>query len=245
MNIDTHNPVNTIETAPECAPPSALNTLLEVRAPLELLSLLPYSPKLLLAPRGDGRPVVLAPGFGANEKSLWPLGRYLKFLGYRVFSWGLGKNRGQVEKNIEEFGEVVVALHEQCQESLTLVGWSLGGVVSREVARLHDNAVREVITMGTPIIGGPKYTAIANSFAKKRNFDLDELEVEIHRRNSIGIKQPVTSIYSKSDGVVGWQASLDVYNEQANNVRVASSHLGLGVNPKTWLIIADLLAKKT
>ena len=79
-------------------------------------------------------------------------------------------------------------------------------------------------------------------FAEQQGLDLDEFEKEVHQRNSIGIKQPVTSIYSKSDGVVGWRASVDVYNEQAQNIEVTSSHFGLGANGKVWRIIARQLA---
>jgi hypothetical protein len=65
--------------------------------------------------------------------------------------------------------------------------------------------------------------------------------LDVHQRNSNGLTQPVTSIYSKSDGVVAWQASVDIYNHQATNIEVNGSHMGLGVNPKVWLTIADVL----
>ena len=99
--------------------------------------------------------------------------------------------------------------------------------------------MREVITLGTPIIGGPKYTAAAERFARS-----EDLELEVHDRNSIGIKQPVTSIYSRLDGVVGWRASVDVYNEHARNIEVYSSHFGIGANGQVWCLIADTLAGK-
>ena len=172
-----------------------------------------------------------------------PLARYLKYLGYAVYDWGIGRNQGDVEGYIDLVGERVRTLHAELDEQpITLIGWSLGGVVAREVARLFEPYVREVITMGTPIIGGPKYTAVADRFAEKANIDLDAFEVEVHERNSIGIKQPVTSIYSKLDGVVGWRASVDTYNDHARNIRVNSSHFGLGIHGRVWRLIADTLA---
>ena len=228
---------------PVASPPSRLATLLEVRAPLDWASLLLCAPQLATAPRGDGRPVMLLPGYGADETSMRPLARYLKFLGYDVYDWGIGRNRGDVEGYIVRVGDRVQALHEELGgKPITLIGWSLGGVVAREVARLFEPHVREVITLGTPIIGGPKYTAVAERFAEKANIDLDAFEIEVHERNSIGIKQPVTSIYSKLDGVVGWRASVDVYNDHARNVRVFSSHFGLGMHGRVWRLIADTLA---
>lgn len=96
--------------------------------------------------------------------------------------------------------------------------------------------------MGTPIIGGPKYTSVGKLFASSQGMDLDDFEQEGHERNSVGVTQPVTSIYSKLDGIVGWRASIDVYNPQARNIEVYASHLGLGGSPRFWRIIADTLA---
>jgi hypothetical protein len=223
------------------APPSRLATLLEVRAPFELASVLLHTPQLAMAPRGDGRPVMLLPGYKADETSLRPLGAYLRYLGYAVFDWGLGRNLGKVDDSVTTLGKTIDGLLET-GEAMTMIGWSLGGVVAREVARVHRPLVREVITLGTPIVGGPKYTLVARRFARQENLDLDAFEHEVHRRNSVGITQPVTSIYSKSDGIVGWRASIDTYNKHARNIAVTSSHLGLGVNPRVWRIIADLLA---
>ncbi len=223
--------------------PSRLATLLELRAPLDWATVLLRAPSLLSAPRGDGRPVMLLPGYGTDERSMRPLGRYLSYLGYEVFDWGLGRNRGTVDRYIDLVGEKLEAMQPELDgQPTTLIGWSLGGVVAREVARLYEPQVREVITLGTPIIGGPKYTAVGKRFAASADMDLDTFELEVHDRNSVGIRQPVTSIYSKLDGVVGWKASVDVYNEQARNIQVLSSHFGIGVSGRVWRLIADTLA---
>ncbi len=230
---------------PTARRPGRLASLLELRAPLDWATILLRAPELLRAPRGDGRPVMLLPGYGTDEKSMRPLGHYLEYLGYDVYDWGIGRNRGDVEDYIRCIGDRVRMLSEDLDGApLTLIGWSLGGVVARETARLYEPYVREVITLGTPIIGGPKYTAAAQRFAESAKLDLDEFEKEVHERNSIGIRQPVTSIYSKLDGVVGWRASIDVYNEQARNIEVHSSHFGIGANGRVWRIIADILAGK-
>ena len=186
---------------------------------------------------------MLLPGYATNESSMRPLGRYLAYLGYDVYDWGLGRNLGHVNQYTQSIGERVGELHQELDGAqITLIGWSLGGVIARETARLFEPYVREVITLGTPIIGGPKYTVTAERFAEQSNLDLDEFEKEVHVRNSIGISQPVTSIYSKLDGVVGWQASVDVYNAHARNIEVYSSHFGIGAHGKVWRLIADTLA---
>ena len=98
--------------------------------------------------------------------------------------------------------------------------------------------------MGTPLIGGPKYTSIGSLYAMREGLDMDAFELEVHARNSIGLTQPLTVIYSKSDGIVGWQAARDVYNEQARNLEVRSTHFAMGGHPKIWRIIADTLASE-
>lgn len=229
---------------PTAQRPSRLATFLELRAPLDWATVVLRAPQLLRAPRGDGRPVVLLPGYGTDEASMRPLGRYLSYLGYDVHDWELGRNRGHVDRYTQQMGERVRHLHDELGGvPLTLIGWSLGGVIARETARLFPPCVREVITLGTPVLGGPKYTAAGARFAAQANIDLDEFEKEVHARNSVGIRQPLTSIYSKLDGVVGWQASIDTYNRHARNIEVSSSHFGLGVNGTVWRLIADILAE--
>lgn len=230
-------------TDPLLSSPSRLATLLELRAPLDWATLLVHAPWLALAPRGDGRPVMLIPGYGADESSMRPLARYLRYLGYTSYDWGFGRNRGDVEGDIRRVGQRAAAICDELDgQRVTLIGWSLGGVAAREAARLFESAVREVITLGTPIVGGPKYTSVGKRFAKRAGIDLDAFEQEVHERNSIGFQQPVTSIYSKLDGVVGWRASIDNYNPQARNIAVCSSHFGMGGHGRVWRLIADTLA---
>lgn len=224
-------------------PPRRALTLLEGRALFEGFSLFATWPWLAMAARGDGRPVVLAPGYGAGDASMVPLYHYLEWLDYDVHHWGLGKNRGKVSVYVEELQQRVRELHEvHGGEAVTLIGWSLGGVVMREVARLEPDYVREVITLGTPINGGPEHTLLSRQVARREHLELDRFEIEAHEQNMQGIGCPVTSIYSKTDGIVSWEASIDHHNPQARNVRVPGSHLGLAFNPCVLEIIASTLA---
>lgn len=228
----------------DCKKPSFLSSLRELGTPLEFLKFPFRTPALATAPRGDGRKVVLLPGFTSPEMAMLPLATYLKYLGYDASTWGMGINGGDVDPLTEEFGARVQAMAEASGQPVTLIGWSLGGVIARETARLFSDTVREVITMGTPLIGGPKYTAVGQIYAMKENMDLDVFEHEVHARNSVGLSQPLTVIYSKSDGIVGWQAARDVYNDHARNIEVRSTHFALGANSKVWQIIAETLAEK-
>ncbi len=221
--------------------PNLVSLLREARTPLALPAFILQSPALLNAPRGDGRPVLLAPGYMAGALSMQPLAAFLRHLGYRATPWRLGRNDGDVERLVDEFLKEAGALALRAAAPVTLIGWSLGGVVVRETARLAPDTVREVITMGSPIVGGPKYTAVGNYYARRFGIDLDAFEKEVDARNRLGLKQPVMSIYSKSDGVVDWRASIDSYNPHARNVEISGSHFSLGLNVRAWRVIADTL----
>jgi len=218
-------------------------TLSELNAPLHLYRTLKDASDLFGLPDGDGRPIVLLPGFSAGDTTLLPLRYFLTRLGYAADTWGLGINRGHVEDYAEEMvGELERRASETSDATITLIGWSLGGVIAREMARLKPDMVRSVITLGTPVAGGPKYTLVARQFARQFDIDLDELENDVRQRNKEGLQVPVTSIFSKSDGVVGWQASLDVFNPQARNICVESAHITMGVSPAVFAAIARTLA---
>lgn len=219
-------------------PPTLAARLLEARAPLEFWSLLPAAGMLRRQPRGDGRPLVVLPGFTADDRSTAPLRGYLSWLGYDARPWGLGRNRGDPERDAER----LLARLGGDGPPVTLVGWSLGGVVARLVASGAPERVREVVTLGTPVEGGPKYTSTASLYARARGVDLDAFERHVHEVNARGVPVPLTIVYSRSDGVVGWRAALDRYNPGARHVEVRGSHLGLGVSPTVWRILARILA---
>jgi pimeloyl-ACP methyl ester carboxylesterase len=249
-------------------PPRKRNLLNEMVSPLYMTgiakSLLPIGQKT----KGD-HPVTVIPGFGANDASMWPLRHFLNKQGYAAEGWGLGLNlggRGQIDSlhALSENWEVdrdhphngegevpylvdqmrvrVEARAEKLGRAISLVGWSLGGYIAREVARDLPEQVDCVITMGSPVVGGPKYTRTAKLF-EKRNFDLDWLESETVRRFDKPITQPITAIYSKGDGVVAWQAAQDPYSENVTHIEVACSHMALGVNAKVMTHVLAALEK--
>ena len=213
----------------------------EPRALLEAVSLLPASPLLATQARGDGRQVMLLPGFMADERAMWPMQRYLQYLGYEALPWGIGRNNGRPEQDAERVLEAIHAVRRG-EEPITLIGWSLGGVIAREIARRAPDLVREVITLGTPVEGGPKYTATATKFAENAKIDLDALEQRIHQMNTHGIECPLTVLYSRSDGIVDWRAAIDRYNPQARHKRIRGSHFGMAFNPTVWRFVARTLA---
>jgi ribonucleotide reductase alpha subunit len=95
--------------------------------------------------------------------------------------------------------------------------------------------------MGSPIVGGPKYTVTAARYAR-RGFDLDDIEARVAERERIPIEVPVTAIYSRRDGIVAWQACIDSTNPCVEHHQVSSTHTGLGFQAEVLAIVARALA---
>ncbi len=221
------------------SPPRARARLVELVGLAAALRLPGAARRLAGAPRGDGHVVIDLPGWKAPEGSGAPLRRYLRALGYDARAWGLGVNTGDPERDAQTLSERVVRLAAE-HGPVSLVGWSLGGVVAREVAREHPDAVRRLITYGTPVIGGPTFTVGASAYGAAECDRITRLTESLDRTKPITV--PVTSIYTRRDGVVAWEACLDHSSRDAEHVEVGSTHLGLGVDPDVWAVVATRLA---
>ena len=228
------------ETPPPAGPPGRATLAGEARAALEVPRLLLGSPRLAMAPRGDGSPVVDIPGWKAPESSMAPLRAYLRVLGWDARTWGLGTNAGDPEGDARRMRRSVEELAESGGRRVALIGWSLGGVIAREVAREIPEHVSRVITYGTPVLGGPAHTAAAGAYSPAEGARVDALIADLNRARPIRV--PVTVIFSRRDGIVAWPACLDRHTPGAEHVEVRSTHLGLGIDPDVWEIVARRLA---
>lgn len=233
-----------LPAAPHDVPPSAWLMALEVRALWEFSALLPAWPLLNRAPRGDGHPVVVFPGLTANDISTAPLRRYLQLLNYSASGWDQGFNFGPRTGVLDEAREQLARTFDSTGRQISLIGWSLGGIYARELAKELPHMVRGVITLGTPFAGSHKST---NAW---RLYELASGRSIERERESYNLPQappvPTTSIYSRTDGVVAWQGSVQAPqpdNPQTENIEVLASHVGLGFNPGAWWAIADRLAQ--
>jgi pimeloyl-ACP methyl ester carboxylesterase len=222
--------------------PGALRLALELRAPWEFGASLAALPILMSAPRGDGHPVLVFPGLVASDISTGPLRRYLKDRNYAAHRWGLGRNFGPRPGVLSGCERLVSALHEKYGRKVSLIGWSLGGVYARETAKQVADKVRSVITLGTPFAGHPRATNAWQVYEYVSGERVDD-----NRRDWNEIRRappvPTTSIYSRTDGIVAWQLSVQDPAPQTENIEVEASHVGLGVNPAVLYAIADRLAQ--
>lgn len=154
------------------------------------------------------------------------------------------KGEGGVPFLADKAMERVRQRSQELGSKVILIGWSLGGYLAREAARDLPDHVAQIITLGAPIIGGPKYTKAAALF-KAKGFDLDWIEREAGKRDSAPIQQPITVIYSKTDAVVDWRAAVDKVSPRTKHIEVKASHLGMGFNRGIWrLIRLALLSEK-
>jgi pimeloyl-ACP methyl ester carboxylesterase len=221
-------------------PPPRIGLLREARGVIELPRLLLRIPSLARQPRGRGEPVLVLPGYGSGNASTALLQSYLRFLGYRVR--GLGRsNSGEVPELLRRVLRRLLSLARKNQQKVRIVGWSLGGYLAREAARERPDLVHQVITLGTPVIGGPKYTVVAHVF-RRRGIDIDAIEAEVESRNRVSLITPITAIYSRADAVVAWQACIDHYTSAVEHIEVRATHFGLGFCPEVYKIIAQRLA---
>jgi len=222
------------------AAPSRELLLLEMRAIWEFGAFFASLPWLRTAPRGDGHPVLVLPGLLASDISTLPMRTYLADLGYAVHGWEQGRNAGPREGVEEKMLERLRHLTRRHGRRLSLVGWSLGGNYARRLARKSPEDVRLVISMGSPFTGNPRATNVWRLFEMVSGKKVDDV-------GSSGatppLSVPVTSIYSRSDGIVAWQNCIEREGPRAENIEVEGSHSGLGHNPAALYAVADRLAQ--
>ena len=164
--------------------------------------------------------ILVLPGFGTDDRATLPMRWYLSRLGHRVVGWELGVHRPPVAPMVRAFIPKLESLADASGEPVTVVGWSLGGIVAREAARARPELVAHVVTLGSPLQYSPR------------------------RGRRDPIRVPVTSIFSKRDRVVNWKNSVDRTTPGAVNTEVRSSHAGLGLDPAVWRVVAEAIDRQ-
>ena len=224
--------------------PSAGLLLTEpIRGLADLVALLLAAPGLAAAPRGDGHGVLVFPGLLAGDSSTVPLRAFLHWLGYDVRGWDLGRNHGPSEAVLAGLPRALLDHAERTGRPVSLVGWSLGGIYAREMARRHPRQVRQVITLGSPFaLHDPRQNHAHGPYRRLSFLHASGRMLSTPEQRSQPLDVPSTSVYSRWDGVVSWQACIEPETALHQNVEVRCSHVGFGVDPATLWLIADRLA---
>lgn len=195
------------------------------------------------APRGDGHPVLVLPGLLASDTSTTSLRVFLSRLGYPAHRWNLGRNIGPTPAAVEGIRSRLRQLSDRYGQPVSLIGWSLGGIYARELAREMPHRVRDVITLGSPFrLNARAQTHAHRVFKLLSPLHVPESELPPPEHTRPALRMPVTSVYSERDGIVPWQACVDAPGHQRQNVAVAGSHLGYGHNPAVLWLAADRLS---
>jgi len=226
---------------PHEAAPGFLLQLLEIRAVWEHYAALATRPVWGAAAKGDGHPVLVLPGLTAGDASTALMRRFLRSRGYAASGWGQGLNLGLREGVLERAHDRLRELWIEHGRSVSLIGWSLGGLYARELAKQSPELVRLVITLGSPFTFHPRATNAWRlyEFASGHKIDWHDF----HGPLRAAPPAPTTSLWSPTDGVVSWRCSVETRRDLAENIVVDSSHLGLGAHPATLYAIADRLAQ--
>lgn len=216
------------------------------RCMLEAASTMALSAVLAMAPRGDGHPVLVLPGFATSDSMTAFLRSFLSIQGYEVRPMDLGWNfdHHTVGENGEHIAERIRMVRQETGRKVSLVGWSLGGVIAREAARRDPDDLRQVISMGSPFSGNPRATNLQSlyQFATGNDFSSAKMR-ERYQAGPRVLPIPSTAIFSRTDGITAWENCIGDSNEINENVEVVSSHFGFVTNPAVFRIIADRLGQ--
>lgn len=225
--------------------PPAWMAALEYRAVVERAAMTLSLPALRRLPKGDGHHLIVFPGFTAGDGSTLPLRRLLRDLGYQAHGWRLGQNAGPTPRILQGLGALLERIHASAdRQPVTLIGWSLGGIYARELARAAPEQVRSVITLGSPIqMDESDRSNAQRMWNVLKRYHAADFNRDGRAAYRPPLSVPSTSIYSRTDGVVNWRTSLIRQSEISENIQVYGSHCGLGFNNSAVFAIADRLAQ--
>lgn len=233
----------TATTHSKARPPHPLLTLTEGRAVFELGSFIALRQAMKRLPKGDGHAVIVLPGFLAGDSSTRPMRGLLKDLGYASYGWDLGRNLRFTTEREHALYALLERVFAESGRPVSLIGWSLGGLFAREMAKHSPDKVRQVISLGSPISNDRGYTNASRLFERFNGKQPEPMQQGRFQALDEAPPVPTTSILSRSDGIVAWRASVQKPGPQAETLEVLASHCGLGVNPMVMYAIADRLAQ--
>lgn len=194
---------------------------------------------------GDGRPVLVIPGFSATDGTTARFRRHLRRHSFHVHGWGLGRNIGLTDRLVTGIAERFEAIRDRHQQPVSIVGWSFGGVVARSLAHRYPDDVRQVICLASPWRAEGERTRATRMFERSRaKHGISDRAKPLVDQLRGPVPVPTTAIWSKSDGIVPWQgcrvdeADLPAPTE---NIEVVASHVGMVSSPLVVAAVLDRL----
>ncbi len=207
-----------------------------------------FSPALRLFKRrlpidkaDDPRVVILLPGFAANPMSMKRMARQLERAGHKVKRWGLGANFGPTPENFEQLSARVCSVKERYGQDVVLIGWSLGGIFAREVAKMQPGCVSKVITLGTPFSHTPYSNNLWRIYQAVVGHHVEEPPVKVNMAE----KPPVETVafWSPRDGAISRRSACGRPGERDRAVALRCSHMGFCYSDESILALAAELKR--
>lgn len=189
--------------------------------------------------------IMVIPGFSFSDRSTVLIRWYLRGCGYNTTEWGLGTNFGRktIGLHNEHAVEAVARAVEQAGRPIILIGWSMGGIVARMVARERPDLVRKVICIASPFTGNPYANRIWPWYEKLSGHRLDD---PVACRQIAQSKEPPpvesVAIYSRSDGIVWWKCCVEKDHPATTNIEVTAGHFNIGIKPKVLKMLSQQIA---
>lgn len=187
----------------------------------------------------DPKIVMIMPGFFTGPTRMRYLARLLEQAGHKTKHWGLGLNLGPTRENFSDLERRLVEVHERYGQQVVLLGWSLGGLFARELAKLQPGAVSKVITMGTPFSGSPRANNAWRLYQLVAGHRVDEPPVGGERRE----KPPVETValWSPCDGVIAPRSACGVPGERDRAIALRCTHMGFSYAPEAvYTVLREL-----
>jgi pimeloyl-ACP methyl ester carboxylesterase len=185
---------------------------------------------------------MMLPGFGTHPLRMRYMAKQLERAGHTVKRWGLGWNLGPTEQNFALLEARIRQIRERYGQKVVLVGWSLGGVFARELAKLNPDLVAKVVTMGTPFSG----TLYANNawriYQLITGHSVEQPPVEAQ----VPVKPPVETValWSPRDGVVAPRSACGRPGERDRAIALRCTHLGFANSPEAIRAVAEELERE-
>jgi pimeloyl-ACP methyl ester carboxylesterase len=189
------------------------------------------------------RVVMLLPGFGTHPLRMRRMARELEQAGHKVKRWGLGFNLGPTPENFALLEDRLRRIGERYDQKVVLVGWSLGGIFAREIAKRHPEIVAKVVTMGTPFSGSPYANNAWRAYEMVTGHSVEQPPVEVE----LAVKPPVETValWSPRDGIVAPRSACGLPGERDRAVALRCSHIGFASSDEAIAAVAAELERET
>lgn len=189
---------------------------------------------------GDGRAVIVLPGLFTSDSRTAMLRRVLKKAGYRTYGWGLGRNMPIRADALSRFDARVEAVRAREGGAVTLIGWSLGGIIAREYAKAFPGKVAQVITLGSPFSGDPRHNRAWQIYELIADHKVDAPPIPHQRRGKPPV--PTVAIWSARDGIVSVGSARGRKDERDVEIEIACGHFGMTSAPDALEAVLRTLA---